>query len=311
MAANGLFLLAGAGNLLLPAAAALAVFLAPRLGNAALGPNVGAVYELLILLLPLLLYWRRRPETFGAMRLNPARGKHLAIAAGAGFVGLFLSSHLGTLWSILLQALGLRLTDNALSVGAGPMGLVAALLSYAVLPAVCEELTFRGAILGAYERNGTARAVAVSSALFALLHASVEGFPVQLLLGLVMAYFAVNADSVLPAMVYHFVHNAGIVLITAALPTASVDPDVSVYYAIGGMAGVLQSLLMLAVLGVVYAVLLLMLSSDRETVGIPFGVAKPQRVKGDWREQLVLLSGLVTAGLMMLDSLLVALRVIE
>ncbi len=312
MAANGLFLLAAAGNILLPFVVVLPLMLWPNMNRGALSMNMSALYELLILLLPVLLYWRKRPEIAGALRMSRPKGKHVAIAAGAGFVGLFLSSYIGTLWSVFLQALGLRLVDNSMSIGAGPMGLVAALLGYAVLPAICEEMTFRGAMLGAYERNGTARAVVITSVLFALLHASVEGFPVQLMLGLVMAHFAVNSDSIFPAMVCHFVHNAGIVLITAALPArAAAAATESVYYAIGGMAGVLQAAMLAVVLAVVYVVLLLMMSSDREMRGLGFGAPRPQRLCGTWKEQLVLLSGCVTVGMMMLYSLLSALRVIE
>lgn len=89
-----------------------------------------------------------------------------------------------------------------------------------LLPAVLEELFFRGYLLGALRGEGKeGRAVVVSALLFALFHLlvtdslAVERLLPSLLLGLLLGWLAVRSDSVLPGMVLHAAHNSLVVLL--------------------------------------------------------------------------------------------------
>lgn len=80
---------------------------------------------------------------------------------------------------------------------------------FAVLPAVCEELVFRGVLARALARRGAViSAAGISALVFSVYHLS----PVQALptftLGVVLAVLAIRADSVLPAMLAHATNNA-------------------------------------------------------------------------------------------------------
>ncbi|MEO6810787.1 MAG: ABC transporter permease subunit/CPBP intramembrane protease [Isosphaeraceae bacterium] len=85
------------------------------------------------------------------------------------------------------------------------------LLVIAVVPAVCEEVAFRGFILsglqGSY-RTGTA--IVLSALLFGFLHVLLSLFQ-QLfnatLLGIVLGYLAVRSRSLLPGVLFHLIHN--------------------------------------------------------------------------------------------------------
>ena len=73
---------------------------------------------------------------------------------------------------------------------------------------VAEELLFRGFLLTALrQRLGSVDSVAVSGALFALMHLSVEQFFQFALLGFACGAACVAADSVLPAVVLHAGYN--------------------------------------------------------------------------------------------------------
>jgi sodium transport system permease protein len=83
------------------------------------------------------------------------------------------------------------------------------LVAFALLPAICEELTFRGFILtGLLRRLRPRNAVLLSSFLFALFHMNVFQFAASFLLGVVLGLLTVRSKSILPAILFHFLHNA-------------------------------------------------------------------------------------------------------
>ncbi|HVS40565.1 MAG TPA: type II CAAX endopeptidase family protein, partial [Gemmataceae bacterium] len=83
----------------------------------------------------------------------------------------------------------------------------------AVLPALCEELAFRGFILnGLRSRFRPWTAVFVSSFLYALFQMNVFQFATYFVLGLVLAAVAMRAGSAVPAMVFHLVYNLCLVV---------------------------------------------------------------------------------------------------
>jgi len=77
-----------------------------------------------------------------------------------------------------------------------------------VLPAVCEELAFRGFILtGLRRRFSPWKAILLSSFLFALSHMNVFQLLPFLILGVFLGWLTVRSGSVFPAMLFHLVHN--------------------------------------------------------------------------------------------------------
>jgi membrane protease YdiL (CAAX protease family) len=81
-------------------------------------------------------------------------------------------------------------------------------LTVAVMPAIFEELAFRGVILTSLTRvMGSTEAGVVSAFMFMVLHLSVPSFPHLLLMGLALAYLRLKSGSVLPGMLLHFTHN--------------------------------------------------------------------------------------------------------
>ncbi len=96
---------------------------------------------------------------------------------------------------------------------------------FGVLPAVCEELAFRGFILtGLLRRFRPGTAIVMSSFLFALVHMNVFQFLPTLLLGLVLGTLAWRSGSVLPGMVFHLMHN-GLLILLGALGQAQEAPE--------------------------------------------------------------------------------------
>jgi sodium transport system permease protein len=101
-----------------------------------------------------------------------------------------------------------------------PLNLGTAVVLLALLPAVCEEVAFRGYILSGLERRHRTRsAILLSALLFGFLHVLLSLFQ-QLfnatLLGIVLGLLAVRSNSIFPGILFHFVNNA-LALVMGAL----------------------------------------------------------------------------------------------
>lgn len=95
-------------------------------------------------------------------------------------------------------------------------GMVLGLISVAVLPAVMEELLFRGAILQAVRPFGDGFAVLVSALSFTLCHTTVPQLVPALLAGLLFGFFTVLSGSLWVSICIHCCYN----LLAAAVELA-------------------------------------------------------------------------------------------
>ena len=78
----------------------------------------------------------------------------------------------------------------------------------AVLPGVCEECLFRGAIQGVLERRGQWFAILLSAAFFGIFHLDPWRMLPAAFLGCVFGWLTVRTQSILPAITAHFGNNA-------------------------------------------------------------------------------------------------------
>ena len=85
--------------------------------------------------------------------------------------------------------------------------LVLAFLALCVVPAVLEELLFRGLAQGLVRPCGALAAVTAQAVLFALLHGSLSGVVYALPAGLFFGLLAEQTGSILPGMLLHLCNN--------------------------------------------------------------------------------------------------------
>jgi sodium transport system permease protein len=97
----------------------------------------------------------------------------------------------------------------------GRISMPRAVFAFAVSPAICEELLFRGIILrGASRSLSPASAVVLTGVLFGLFHLDPYRFLDTMVLGFIMGYIAIKVESLLAAVVYHLTNNLLILLVT-------------------------------------------------------------------------------------------------
>jgi sodium transport system permease protein len=98
-----------------------------------------------------------------------------------------------------------------------------------LLPAVCEELAFRGFILQGLLRGFRPwTAILLSAFLFALYQMNVFQFVPHFVIGVVLGLIVVRTGSVLPAILFHLVYNSSLILIPAVLRAAGLPTAESV-----------------------------------------------------------------------------------
>jgi len=98
----------------------------------------------------------------------------------------------------------------------GPLWLI--VLALAILPAICEEILFRGFLTaGLKSRLSVLQTAVVVGLYFGFFHVLVEKLAVTILLGIVLTYVCLKSGSILAAMLVHVGNNA-IALVAARVP---------------------------------------------------------------------------------------------
>lgn len=138
------------------------------------------------------------------LSLRAPSARDLGLALVAGFAAPAIGLAVGLAQSAVLPIPRALVDGMAL---ASDRPLWARLALFALTPALCEELLFRGAILGLMRRTPVVARVAANAAMFGLMHLSIHRLLPTAALGVLLAAAAVRSRSIAPAMVIHFVNN--------------------------------------------------------------------------------------------------------
>ena len=194
-----------------------------------------AVLPLLSFVAPVLAWgWLRGllRDFFPARHLS-ARGlaQALILAAGGSLAALALAGAL----SALPGAKGEEAALRSLLGGFPP---VAQLLLFALLPALSEEVLFRGALLSALRPWGALPACLASGLLFGLFHGSVLRFGPVALLGTVLAVVVWRTGNLWVAVACHALHNAAILWVLDETAGGAAREPSALLLAVAGGLGI-------------------------------------------------------------------------
>lgn len=125
----------------------------------------------------------------------------VTIAVAMGTVGVFVE---------LLGLPHVRYTDALTESG---YGTPTAIVVICVLPAVFEELAFRGVVMSAFRRYmGPWGAILLSATAFTVVHLSPLGVGYLFLIGTALGFLRHKTGSLYPCMLLHFCHNLLVIL---------------------------------------------------------------------------------------------------
>lgn len=161
-------------------------------------------------------HWRK---LVGPLLLSPPRnlGQIAPVVALAPLLTLAAVKLSSSFINPLLQQHEIRYSGPLLKAG---YGWWAVFVSVAVCPAIFEELAFRGIILKKLEAvMPPVQALLVTALLFATVHYNLLSFVIFLVpLALAAGWTVQKSGSLWPAMLIHFLHNAGVVLMEKLHP---------------------------------------------------------------------------------------------
>jgi membrane protease YdiL (CAAX protease family) len=189
-----------------------------------------AAGQILFFLLPALLFARWKTSSVKeALRLRTVpfstlvRVTLIALAGiGAAFLCEQMTRPLVTRyfadWIPMLEFLQQLLMPKTVG------GLVRNLIVIGLIAPVCEEVLLRGAFQGTLERRGPVRAIAWTSLVFGVIHMNPFNFIGPILMGVGLGLVVWRTGSILPAILWHAVHNSVVVLMVGLEWVESTPP---------------------------------------------------------------------------------------
>ncbi|MCR5646504.1 MAG: CPBP family intramembrane metalloprotease [Bacteroidales bacterium] len=198
------------------------------LGNDITGLKIGQGISsaLMFIAPPLVLYAFTRTEPMRQIGFRkPAHWWMLLVGIALMFVSLPLTNILGT-WNEnanfgetlerllkMMEDMAGDLTDRMLQVDTF-WGLLGNLLVIALIPAIGEELTFRGVLQQALTRRCNPHvAIWLSAFIFSFIHFQFYGFLPRMFLGLILGYMFYYSGSLWTSILMHFINNGTAVVV--------------------------------------------------------------------------------------------------
>lgn len=168
----------------------------------------GVIYMQLLIFFTLPLVFTRALEgkplkPFLRVRMLSAKG--FAKALFLGGLSWITAQMMGSALVLVIRELGGEMFQPYEILLEAPAWL--ALLAGALVPAIAEELSFRGYVLGALRPLGPAAAVVLTGILFGALHLSLIRLLPLTLLGILWSMVAQRSGSILPTMIMHLLNN--------------------------------------------------------------------------------------------------------
>ena len=158
---------------------------------------------------------------------------------------LHLPSFLASLesWMRQAEAEAMRMTKAYLVMDT-PLDLLVNLLIIAVVPAIGEELLFRGVIQKLFLKwNGKVHlSVWITALVFSAVHMQFLGFFPRLILGAILGYMLVWSGSLWLPIIAHFTNNAFAVVVTYFIGIDKVNPSVESIGSEGGSITLISGL---------------------------------------------------------------------
>ncbi|MEG1971808.1 MAG: type II CAAX endopeptidase family protein [Oscillospiraceae bacterium] len=142
----------------------------------------------------------------------------VGVSLGASVLGIFASNTV----SIVLGALGVAfknsMNDFPLDLGA----LIIYCVNLTLVPAVFEEIAFRGFIMQSLRRFGDGFALIISAFCFSLVHITPDRLPHTFIMGLIIGYFVLFTGSLSTGIMIHLCYNITITILNYAFTLVGV-----------------------------------------------------------------------------------------
>lgn len=157
---------------------------------------------------------RRRFSPLAPTKPQPSGVPFLSILGG---VGICMAANIvSNIIAIIFVDLGITVPDQPQLMENTVTSLLLNLFVIAVLPAILEELMFRGCVLRLLRPYGNFFAIIISSLLFGLMHGNLRQIPFATMVGICLGFLYISTDNIWIPIGVHFCNNAFSVLMEYA-----------------------------------------------------------------------------------------------
>lgn len=167
------------------------------------------ILELMIFLLPAAVYLRLVRRPLSQLRITIFGVGHILIVLSAivtltcGSILLGYAAHGYGALTESYDLYGIFISHN----DGTAADIVYLILAYAVIPAICEEFTFRALLCSEYERRSAAASILMPSLFFAMIHFDLTNFPTYFFAGVLLALTYYATQSLAAPVVVHAANN--------------------------------------------------------------------------------------------------------
>lgn len=138
---------------------------------------------------------------------NTKTYKYLGICVAIGVSSLFLLSGILNYFQLFIDKLGVESSTLSYELDS-PINYIISLISLALIPAICEELIFRGVLVNALKQKGATFAIVLSSIMFAIFHFSPSQLIYPICFGLILSIVYLRTHNIIFPIILHFINNA-------------------------------------------------------------------------------------------------------
>lgn len=147
-------------------------------------------------------------ETMKDAGLKKISAKMIGISIILGIVLYFVNSFVADAFSSILALFGYENISSGSNVTLNYGFLLKEFILSCILPGFCEEFLHRGIMLHANKKFANTKfCLIISSILFGLTHLNIRQFFYAAILGFLMGYVTLVADSIIPSIIIHFMNN--------------------------------------------------------------------------------------------------------
>lgn len=187
----------------------LMVFVSTRL-QTALGFNLGgALSEVLLIMLPPLLFLILfKFDVKKVLRINKTGFMNFFLTFWIMFFYIPVVGLFNILNMLLVKLLFGTVEITQYPVGSDAKGFLVSILVIGASAGICEELLFRGVIQRGLERLGAVKSILITAFLFGLIHFDFQRLFGTFLLGALIGFLVYRSNSLLVGMFAHFTNNS-------------------------------------------------------------------------------------------------------
>lgn len=175
--------------------------------DTAWGTLLQTVYMDIAFVIIFVWYYKRLNKQHLFQKPSTKTLKYVSVCVVIGVVTLFLLSGILNYFQLFVKKLGIAPPDLPYNIKS-TKNYIISLVSLALLPAVCEELLFRGVIVNALKHKGHWFAIIFSSIMFAIFHFSPHQLLYPICFGLILGIVYLKTHNIIFPILLHFINNA-------------------------------------------------------------------------------------------------------